>query len=295
MAFLSRQNLGPVLFILLFLLIAIRIFLPETNRNYTYDPVERLMQDQTRELDGSLPHTEYERKEDSIRRRILEENPFHNSRGDSWSIISFGPSVFNYPNGNSKEYYFSMSGYYLKNDSYFFRKDGRNYVSEYIEDNRHGGFSSGHWKISPERVRYITLGKEDGAVLIPATETLNTIITVLIWALAALLIILMLNNFFVRPMNLLARISKGEVFDERNINTLFSMAWLLLFIGLGNILIRIILHVSFKSMIPDYIGFSYYDAFNSGLGCIIASLVVFLIAMAFNRGRELEIEHELTV
>ena len=188
-----------------------------------------------------------------------------------------------------------MAGYYLKNDSYFFRKEGRNYVSEYIEDNRDGGFSSGHYKISPERVRYISLGKEDGAVLIPTTETLNTIITVIIWALAALLIILMLNNFFVRPLNLLARISKGEVFDERNINSLFSIAWLLLFFGLGNILIRIILHVSFKSMLPDYIGFSYFDAFKTGLGCIMASLVVFLIALAFSRGRELEMEQELTV
>ena len=295
MPFISRQILGPVLFILLFLLIVLRIFLPDTNRNYTYDPMERLMQEQRMFLDPSLPHAEYKRKEDSIRRRILEENSFHNSRGDSWSIISFGPSVFEYQIGNSKEYFFSMAGYYLKNDSYFFRKEGRNYVSEYIEDNRDGGFSSGHYKISPERVRYISLGKEDGAVLIPTTETLNTIITVIIWALAALLIILMLNNFFVRPLNLLARISKGEVFDERNINSLFSIAWLLLFFGLGNILIRIILHVSFKSMLPDYIGFSYFDAFKTGLGCIMESMVVFLIALAFSRGRELEMEQELTV
>ena len=120
MPFISRQILGPVLFILLFLLIVLRIFLPDTNRNYTYDPMERLMQEQRMFLDPSLPHSEYKRKEDSIRRRILEENSFHNSRGDSWSIISFGPSVFKYQIGNSKEYYFSMAGYYLKNDSYFF-------------------------------------------------------------------------------------------------------------------------------------------------------------------------------
>ena len=94
MPFISRQILGPVLFILLFLLIVLRIFLPDTNRNYTYDPMERLMQEQRMFLDPSLPHAEYKRKEDSIRRRILEENSFHNSRGDSWSIISFGPSVF---------------------------------------------------------------------------------------------------------------------------------------------------------------------------------------------------------
>lgn len=288
-----------VIYLFIVALIVVQIiFPPRPNRtSYSYlPPLEALVRDSLMMMEkDSLLYTEYQKIEGSVRRHITEENENNFSHGTGWGVLSVGISSFE-DDSKKASHYVRSTAYYLKEDDFqFFSKNGRNYIKYTVWDKKEGDVRSGYTAVTETPVKLVKEeNNTDWTILFPVSGSMN-VLHVVFPIVAAFLMVAGLIFYLQKPLKILLNISRGDAFSDYNIKNLYNIAWFTLLVGLLSGVIKIVVHLLFKSQVPEQLSFSYYIALMTGSEAYIAALVILLVAKAFDDGQKLQEENDLTV
>lgn len=293
--YLLRSRSGILIFLVLIIMLLLNLFWPKYHHGFSNLSRDPILSERLSGLNDSMPHYSYKKIEDSIRQEFHAENSPLDFPRSGWSFLGFGLSELVFKEKSESKNFIRLDGYHLEQYAVWYRQNGKTMVRYFVPETKTGFTETGHDLTKETDIVFHEDQDEKGSVLVPVSKTVSIIITVLIWIFGALWILLMFNNIISRPLNVLMRIAGGDVFNEKNIASLYSLGWMLLFSGLLYGLLQIAFFLIFSSRIPPYIGFSFFDAIMSGSMAIVASMIAFLIAKAFERGYDLQQEQELTV
>ncbi len=197
-------------------------------------------------------------------------------------------------------YYLGLPGYTLRPGALFHVRKGRYYLSYPVwESTRRDGARSGFIVIREVPFRYSYTKYEDrnfngeGTVLIPINASTYKVLHYTLWVIMVPLLIIVINVLLAGPIRILVRIAQGEPFHEKNIRQLNNMVWL---IGIGLVvfsLFRGLLNLIFRIYLVPQLHFKFLELFTWQNLLILVSL--FIIAKAFRKGYDLQIEQALTL
>lgn len=261
------------------------------------------------QFNDSLPYYEYKRKEDSLN-RITQAMKFNN-KGQIGTSISMGflgvcTMIDEVADGGilekekpdkGKHYYLELVGYNLDRDTKFYiHNDTYNLAYAKWDSIRKGQFGStkiGHYESKQIKVRYASYNK---SILIPISKKQYHFFIVSLNILIYLIIFFIAYIFIGLPIQILIRISKGDAFNGKNIQS-FKMMSIVLFIYIsvftfGPYLLKFI----FRKIIPTDFEFQFVSqTFLDNIYPCLTCLCLFFISKAFKKGYQLQKEQDLTI
>jgi hypothetical protein len=291
----GREIPGWLIFGLLILLCIARAFFPAEARagnGFTSSGVTG--PEYYSPLNDSMPHYQYRKTEDSLKRIQTEKDFFLQNTGSELNIGSVGVATYG---KEKKQDFLTVTGYTLNEHFTTVENNVDGSLLNYpVWDRVSGDSRDGHFETKPLNIKY-KAGKErwEDKVFVPINTGLGTLLTVAFYILASLFTAVALYFILFIPFRFLLRLSKGQAFTEQNIGNLYLIGWALVAMALCATLLNIISHICIKSQLPPEISFSYYAAFMKTSDGLLAGLVVLLLAKAFLQGFELKEEQDLTV
>lgn len=242
----------------------------------------------------SLPYYQYKKITDSLSNLSAVEkdkntlHPWGILAGLSLkSFIGFMPSFrawYGWYGDNQshleKNYFLTLTGYQMADSFSTIYRDGKFFIK------------SNNSSLTESNVGYLP---EANTVLIPIshkTYNIGAIAMVIIYIAAGLLF---LNILIYQPIILLLTISRGKVFTQKNINTLFKISYVLLSLSCIQILMPFVCSLFISGKIPNSISISFYWLIEEYGIWALSGIIMLIIAKAFSRGLSLQEESDLTV
>ncbi|MFP5042159.1 DUF2975 domain-containing protein [Parasediminibacterium sp. JCM 36343] len=177
-------------------------------------------------------------------------------------------------------------------DGSFFVSNKKFYIKYPHLDSFKNNFHKGHFVYKEVPVRYI---KANQYLLIPTTKFWYQFVNCLFYILFLVTISGLLYFVLILPITCLLSIAKGNPFSVENIARLFGISYF--FIGLvsAQILLPCIGYLIFHKLIPTEFSLDMWKCVADSEPLIIAGIIVFIIAKAFQKGHELQKEQALTI
>jgi hypothetical protein len=300
----TRLNLR--LFALITILTVIKVIAPNGPVRWDGFDSSSISGDETHwPLNDSMPHYQYKRIEDSVKKSLEPMEPKPHTSGTGSSAFKLGFYEYDHDlhgeTGNKKEYYISLSTYRPKVDAEFFRRNGENVIRKVIWDNTwkdsEGKHASGHWEIRKTPVKYIEENKENGtgSVQIPISKRAFSFWNITLLVLGALFGIFIFLYTTVAIFKFLLAIASGDPFNETNIRRLRNVAKLYFTVAVLMPFIQLTFYLIYRTQIPDELRFAWLPVLTSSIWPIVGGLVALLFANAFQQGYELKKERDLTI
>jgi hypothetical protein len=252
--------------------------------------VERRLHSKMSNFSPDMSHIEYMRIEDSIRRKVQDDNFDNLSTASSWSVGPFGVSKKR--KGKSWDYYFYSDGYNLHYTADYYSEDGKNYIDWREFKNGKGGIK--HKDLTSVRIVREDREKSD-KVLFPVSRTGYFVIMAVFLIVVVLMLYYTFRIFFGYTRRLLKNISRGMVFTSDNVYFLRALAFYLLVVGIVPPVLKLIVNLVLNSSLPPQLKFLWYSTLMENSNSVIGGLVVLLLVKAFRQGEALLEEHDLTV
>lgn len=253
---------------------------------------DKLVEKESLLLNDSLPHYQYKKQQDSIRRRLSEEN-FR--VGSSMKVLDVGIEKSQIEK-NELRYCVTVGGYFAKDYLAFYSLHGKNYL-EYDSAVKTGDpqVQSIETKKIETKLGIEQLDREEWQIHYPVSKTTYTIWQAVIILLNCFAIGLLLFGITFLFIRLLFLIAKGKAFSDEVLRLFYTGAGIFFLAGFIKSGLLIGLHLYYKTQMPYPVTFYFYDDIMSGVKFIIIGLITLLFAKAFQRGRELQQEQDLTV
>ena len=201
---------------------------------------------------------------------------------------------------NEQLYYLTLSGYSIDPNNEFFVQNGNYYLAVAKWDSTfkrtHGSMQHGHYERKQIPIRY---SPESERILIPISQKkynfLNTLFTIVTWSWLFVMVLIFLGL----PVQILIDISKGKAFTKANIKRFKVMSLAASIYIIFKIGIPYILNFIFRKSIPDEFELKVLGDDGSGITVlfflILATVSLFLIGKAFQKGYNLQQEQDLTI
>ncbi|GEP97865.1 DUF2975 domain-containing protein [Chitinophaga cymbidii] len=300
-----------VLYFLVIAFIAI-IFVPKSRTINDVSSASSVITDTVRDTyiprdTGRMTYREFsilENKRENLRQKQQLLNQGGTRAGISYSspFIGFQANKDGLPKDNTKQHYLTLPGYKLKPDVAFNVKDGKYWLEYPVWDSEgNGGTRYGHYEERQVPFRFAYDKREpfffnrEGSMMIPISKKVYDIFYIPLGVLHVILLIAMGYLFFVIPVKMLIRISKGEVFTKRHVRQLHLISICLLAVPLVTIFMQGVLRLAFHNWITEDVELNIAATLANYKSMLIASVIFFAIAKAFKRGLSLQNEQDLTI
>lgn len=250
-------------------------------------------------LSPDLPHTTYvhlldsARMADNRKRYEITNNLTGFSNGRLGAYKTVHNSVASQP-ANLPSYFYSLEEMqyarsltnYTPSES--FKKNGRYYLKYYDTVLVNGRMT---YKIFTKEVPFL-FDAQGKRLLFPITKTTYSLMYTFIIAFAFINLVAMLCI----PFNLIhlgISIAEGAFFTEKNKRRLTLTARFIVFIIVSPLLVNLLAALPHLQTIKPYFT-SSLSVFNQVIA-LLAALLIWLLSKAFNKGLQLQQEHDLTV
>ncbi len=289
---------GLIIFILIVALLLLKFLYPTSSRiawekdNYQ-TRFDKLVEKESWSINDSLPHYQYKRLQDSIRRQLSEENIPRGGSG-SMSVFDVGVGKIEFQE-NKVKYYLTVGGYFAKDFFEFYSLHGKNYIEYSVFTKKENDFRVGDFKTAETKFELEQLDQNRWQINYPLSKTQYTVWQAIVIVLSFLAVGLLFMALIGLPLQLLFLIAKGKAFSDKVLIIFYTIASILLCSGIFLAIFRITLHLYYKAQVPYPVTFYYYDDIMNGWSLVIGGLIVLLFAKAFQRGYDLQQEQELTV
>ena len=256
--------------------------------------------------DDSLPYRQFEKIQDSLQKENNRQKILNEGDGSGIKVAFIGISNISecdtcnaFDHGpEENKYYLLLPGYFLRDryDSEFIFKKGEYYVKHPVWDKVYDDSRFGHYEMKKVPFRFSTDDNATtGSVLIPISRKTYNILSPVLMTLFWMVVIVFLYILFVLPAKVLVRIASGKAFTRKNIRNLTITAWTLLLIPFAIILLQFLLFLLFRRYITNELQLAWLHTFYLCGRIFIAGVVVYLVALAFERGYQLQQEQDLTI
>lgn len=260
-------------------------------------------------LSTSLPYSTYRHLYDSAEHANNKIRDINDGSIEGFSIAAVGLYTFKTcnsckpdkymqedPENMDTTYYIGLKDYYFKNELQsiggsapnFFRKEGKNYV-KYKDSLRINGELHLKPMIKEVPFRYEADSK---TVEFQLSKTAYYIS----WLLLIIYMILHSGGLLwsgICVIRLSLSIARGAFFTEENQIRLTFCAWYALFASLSAFVLYWLLRLSWHNSLKTWFSSNITDTLQPGM--FIIAIIFWLLSKAFNRGLQLQQEHDLTV
>ena len=258
-------------------------------------------------LPDSLPHYMHKQAEDSLRRIENVKDFWLKHWGSGWSFFSIGflrvapdisdrhgikDSSLKNPGGS----FFSIGGYRLDHHTKFLWQKDHPVLQYTVWTDKEGNAWSRHFAKREVAVRFQPEEGNNalGKVLVPIRKNAFLVEAILIM-LNVLSVLFMMYALVIRPVYLLRSLSRGKFFDPRHARDLRRFGWTLVAIAFLPLLLNFIFGLIFRHIIPDELRFPAFQVVAENNHLIAGGLAVLLLARAFKRGYELQVDKDSIV
>lgn len=244
---------------------------------------------------------ENQKKNLQLKQKVLNQGGFGAGISYSSHFIGLQANKDGLPEDNTKQHYLTLPGYKLKPDLAFNVKDGKYWLKYPVWDSEvKGGARYGHYEERQVPFRFAydkwePLWAREGRIMIPISRKVYDIFYIPLGVLHVVLLIALGYLFFVIPIKMLIRISKGEVFTKRHVRQLHLISICLLAVPLVSIFMQGVLRLAFHKSITEDVELNIVANLANYKAMLIASVIFFAIAKAFKRGLSLQNEQDLTI
>ena len=130
-----------------------------------------------------------------------------------------------------------------------------------------------------------------GRVLIPLSYQKFMLLKIVLWIFVIVALLFGVYALLSIPAAIMIRIAKGNSFSERNYRGLYVTGWTLIGIALLSVIIGVIMRFAFRNMMPPEVHYSLFENLFQDKGAFLAGLIVLLLARAFQKGYELQLDN----
>lgn len=257
-------------------------------------------------FNDSLPYYTYKYKEDSLNR--IEQAREFNNKGQGIAGITCGAlGVYTIVDevldrgilkeerpDSEKHYYLALIGYNLDNRTKFYI-DNNTYNLAYPKWDSINKFGTkfGHYESKQIKIRYASNNK---SILIPISNERYHLFSISLSILSFSILFFFAYIFIGLPIQILFRVSKGDAFNRKNIQSFKLMSIVLFIFTLVCSFVPYFFKFIYQKIIPaDFKLQSVPQTFISYLYLYIVCLVLFIITKAFKKGYQLQKEQDLTI
>lgn len=198
-------------------------------------------------------------------------------------------------------YYITLPGYRLDRHMTFTVRDGKYWLRSIVWDSTgKNDIKHGHSVEHQVPFRFAYKRTHDdiidntGSIMIPVSKKAYNTYSISFGVLYIILLFALGYIFFVIPVKMLIRISRGEVFTRRHVRQLNLISIVLLAVPVLTLLMQLIMKLVFHKFIGDEIALDIAGTLTN-YQALIASVIFFAIAKAFKRGLSLQNEQDLTI
>jgi hypothetical protein len=276
------------------------LFWPGSNSIHTYAISDPVSPCRTCSIDETLPHREYKKIEDSIKRGDERREWISKSSGSGGTAVFIGirtiqDEIWNdsiNPTFKDPSYYLVLAGYKLNENISFFIDSNRWYIKyvvwNFISEDKKS--RSGYY--AKKRVPF-RFSRDDNSLLIPITKTEFYIVAPLVLLIGFAILYLSIYLIIGLPIRILRRISKGRPFCQENIDDLHFEAAAFIALPFLMLLVQALLYLCFRRYMLSEVAFDF--DFSALFWSILVGVIVLIIARAFNKGYKLQEEQALTI
>ncbi|WP_198018827.1 DUF2975 domain-containing protein [Asinibacterium sp. OR53] len=255
-------------------------------------------------INDSLPHYRYQQ----IKQQLLQSKEKQEAVNSTFQTLDLGSFGLRNKWNSPGDSYLSLKNYSLDTQSYVYHDSGKTYLSSPVWDNfviNADGtvdYTKGHWVAKPLKIDISADDKpseksvnQAKIIQIPLSKQLSNILQVSLLIIGFVIAVLFLYVFIALPIAVIQNIALGEVFSQRNIKSIRVIAFTLIIISVICIIAPFVFHVIFSDVIPKELHFMYRNIFKQELGWLVAGLVILVVAQAFNQGKKLQEDQNLTI
>lgn len=194
---------------------------------------------------------------------------------------------------NKNHYYLALSGYRMSNTSRVVA-NGDTFILKYVkEDSVRKNHHYGHYETKEIPVRYV---KADpfarplaaGYVLVPVSIAVYSILNITIMMIAIALALVGLYYGILRPLAVIANVSKGRMFGRQNTRNLRVAGRLFMAIAIAPLLFQMIFYFAIATKLPPEISLAFPQIFLQGRTFFVVAFIMLVLTKAFERGHKLE-------
>lgn len=257
-------------------------------------------------VNDSLPYYKAKLLLDSIEKQEVFNRTKLRAQGSGMNILSIGFShireyddAASFYSGSSSQqhdkYFLSLPGYQFRTAAGFSIENGKYMLAYPVWDNKNGGERQGHIEQKEIGIRYAgnsALNPFQGSVLIPVSGSKFLILKILVYILWIIILLYAIYSLLILPLRILYSISKGDSFNRSNIRDLFILGCSLIGFAVIPAVLSFLFEWIFHNKIPAEIYLPFPEALLDNKGWLIAGLITLLLAKAFKKGYQLQLDQD---